>query len=131
MMLSGIIASGLLIAGDAPPPDPGAGSGGGGGGFELFLPLILMFVVMYMLLIRPQRRREKERQGMLGQLKAKDQVITIGGIQGKVVSIKDNEIVLLIDPRKDVQIKVTRASISHIQGSEGGDVTIQQPDAPK
>ena len=131
MTISGIIASGIIIA-EAAPPDPGApSSGGGGGGLGLFLPLILMFVVMYLLLIRPQRRREKERQGMLGQLKAKDNVITIGGIQGKVVSIKDNEIVLLIDARKDVQIKVTRASISHIQGSEGGDVTIQQPDAPK
>lgn len=130
MTISGIIAGGILIAAAA-PPDPGAPSSGAGGGLGLFLPLILMFVVMYLLLIRPQRRREKERQGMLGQLKAKDNVITIGGIQGKVVSIKDNEIVLLIDARKDVQIKVTRASISHIQGSEGGDVTIQPPVAPK
>ena len=130
MTISGIIAGGILIAGAA-PPDPGAPSGGTGGGFSLFLPLILMFVVMYLLLIRPQRRREKERQAMLGEIKAKDHVVTIGGIQGKVVSIKDNEVVLLIDARKDVQIKVTRASISHVQGSEGGDVTIQQPDAPK
>ncbi len=130
MTISGIIAGGILIA-EAAPPDPGAPSSGGGGGFGLFLPLILMFVVMYLLLIRPQKRRETERQAMLGQLKAKDHVVTIGGIQGKVVSIKDNEIVLLIDARKDVQIKVTRASISHVQGSEGGDVTIQQLDAPK
>ena len=130
MTISGIIASGILIA-ETAPQDPGASSGGGPGGFSLFLPLILMFVVMYLLLIRPQRRREKERQAMLGEIKAKDHVVTIGGIQGKVVSIKDNEIVLLIDARKDVQIKVSRASISHVQGSEGGDVMIQQPDAPK
>lgn len=130
MTISGIIASGILIA-ETAPQDPGASSSGASGGFGLFLPLILMFVVMYLLLIRPQRRREKERQAMLGEIKAKDHVVTIGGIQGKVVSIKDNEIVLLIDARKDVQVKVSRASISHVQGSEGGDVTIQQPDAPK
>lgn len=57
-----------------------------------FLPMILIFVVMYAILIVPQRKREKKTREMLSALKVGDLVITIGGIRGKIINIKDDEV---------------------------------------
>ncbi|AGC68302.1 preprotein translocase, YajC subunit [Thermoclostridium stercorarium subsp. stercorarium DSM 8532] len=63
--------------------------------FYLFLiqfgPLILMFVLMYFILIRPQRKKEKETREMINNAIVGDRVITIGGITGKIINIKDDE----------------------------------------
>ena len=55
------------------------------------------------------------------KLKEKDKVITAGGIHGQVVSLTDDEVILRIDARKDIQIKVTRGSVSTIKGSDAPD----------
>lgn len=54
-----------------------------------FLPLIIIVVIFYFLLIRPQRKRDKETKAMLESLKVGDKIVTIGGICGKIVKIKD------------------------------------------
>ena len=59
-----------------------------------FLPLILIFVVFYFLLIRPQKKREKEVQEMRQAIEVGDEVVTIGGIVGRVVSIKEDTLVV-------------------------------------
>ena len=59
-----------------------------------FGPIILMFVVFYFLLIRPQKKREKEVQEMRQAIEVGDEVVTIGGITGTVVDVKDNKFVL-------------------------------------
>jgi len=56
-----------------------------------FGPLILLFVIMYFILIRPQRKREKQTQEMINNAIVGDKVITIGGITGKIINIKDDE----------------------------------------
>ena len=56
---------------------------------SMFLPIVLIIVLMYFMMIRPQRKREKETKEMLGAMKVGDKVVTIGGICGKVVKIKD------------------------------------------
>lgn len=58
------------------------------------LPIALLFVVMYVILILPQRKRDKKNREMLNALKVGEDVITIGGVMGKVVNIKDDEITL-------------------------------------
>ena len=58
------------------------------------LPLILMFVVFYFLLIRPQKKRDKEVQKMRENIEVADEIVTIGGIIGRIVSIKEDTIVL-------------------------------------
>ncbi len=55
-----------------------------------FLPLIIIVVLFYFLLIRPQRKRDKETKAMLSAMKVGDKVVTIGGICGKIIKIKDN-----------------------------------------
>ena len=75
--------------------------------------MILMMVgIVYFLIIRPQRRRDRERTDLLGRIKVKDDIVTIGGIHGKILSMKEDEVTLLIDARKDIQMKVARASVS-------------------
>ena len=56
--------------------------------------IVLTFALFYFVLIRPQKKREKEEKAMLNALKIGDNVITIGGITGKIVSIKDDMLVI-------------------------------------
>lgn len=59
-----------------------------------FIPLILMIVVFYFLLIRPQKKRETETQKMRESIEVGDEIVTIGGIVGRVVSIKEDTLVI-------------------------------------
>lgn len=74
------------------------GSGEGSGGMLVMLvqivPLILVFVVMYFIMIRPQKKKEKEVQAMRSGLQVGDEVITVGGIIGRVVSLRDDTVVI-------------------------------------
>jgi preprotein translocase subunit YajC len=63
--------------------------GGTGGGLMSFLPIVLMFVVLYFLMIRPQMKRQKEQKAMIDALAKGDEVITAGGILGKVTKVTD------------------------------------------
>ena len=87
------------------------GQPGKGGGFSsllvLFLPLLLIW---YFLLIRPQQKKEKQKQQMISQLKKGDTVMTIGGIFGQVVQIKDNRITMKIADKTNVEVSKTAVS---------------------
>lgn len=85
---------------------------GGPGQLLSFLPLILIFVVFYFLLIRPQQKKAKQHQEMLGKLKKNDEVMTSGGIYGKVVTLADNVVTLEVAP--NVRIRVNRPQISAV-----------------
>ncbi len=56
--------------------------------------IIILFVVMYFLMIRPQKKRQKEEQEMRSALEIGDEIVTIGGIVGKVVTIRENDLVI-------------------------------------
>ena len=60
----------------------------------MFLPLVLVFAVMYFVMIRPENKRKKEAEEMRSTVKKGDKVVTIGGITGTVVDVKDNKFVL-------------------------------------
>jgi len=89
---------------------------GGPGSMLSFLPLILIFVVFYFLLIRPQQKRAKQHQEMLGKLKKNDEVMTSGGIYGKVMALADNVVTLEVAP--NVRIRVHRPQISTVVTSD-------------
>lgn len=75
---------------------------------------IFMFLaiglVMYFFIIRPQSKKAKEMREMLSQLKAGDEVLTTGGIIGKITGIKDDEVTLLVS--EGVRIRVQRSSVT-------------------
>ena len=93
-----------------------AGGGGGGGGgtsaFSGFIPIILLFGVFYFLLIRPQQKKSKEHRGMIERLKRDDQVITTGGLYGRITGITENSVTLEIAEK--VRVKVLRGQISAV-----------------
>jgi preprotein translocase subunit YajC len=75
-----------------------------------FLPLILMFVVMYFLMIRPQQKRAKEQRAMMEALAKGDEVVTAGGILGKVSKVTDTYVT--IEVAANTEIVVQKPSIT-------------------
>jgi preprotein translocase subunit YajC len=90
--------------------------GGQGSSFMTFLPIIFIFVIFYFLLIRPQQKQRKEHQNLLTSLKVGDQVITSGGIYGKITGIRENIITLEISDK--VRVKVSRGNIAGVVKSD-------------
>ena len=81
-----------------------------GSGFGQFIPLILIFVIFYFFLIRPQQKKVKEHKLMVSALKRGDQVITAGGVVGRVERILgDDKVDLLIS--ENVTIQVVQSTI--------------------
>ena len=82
-------------------------------GLESFIPIILIFVIMYFLLIRPQQKKIKEHKNMVDNLRRGDQVLTQGGIIGKITKVKEGE-EIEVELAKDVKVSVIRLSLIHI-----------------
>ncbi len=75
------------------------------------LMLVALFALMYFMLIRPQRKKEKQTQEMRANLKPGDEIVTIGGIFGKVVRVKDEEVTIQVGADK-TKIEVAKWGIS-------------------
>lgn len=88
-------------------------AGGAGSAFTSFIPLILIFAIMYFLLIRPQQKKLKEHKAMVDALRRGDQVITQGGIVGKVTKVKEGEDVE-VEIAEGVKVRVLRHSIQQV-----------------
>ncbi len=99
-----------LAAGESAGQQAGAGSV-----ISMFLPFVIIIGVMYFLMIRPQKKKEKLKQEMLSQLIVGDKVLTIGGIHGKIVSIKGENLVIETGKVGDPStIKIARWAISEV-----------------
>ena len=96
-------------AAPAAPASPLATGCAGQGG--MFVPMIMIFVVFYFMLIRPQQKKQREQQDWLKQLKKGDEVVTTGGVIGKISGLTDNTVTLEVQEK--VRLKVLR---SHIAG---------------
>jgi preprotein translocase subunit YajC len=82
-------------------------------GFQDFIPLILIFAIMYFLLIRPQQKKVKEHQNMVASLRRGDQVVTQGGLIGKVTKVKEeNEIE--VEVADGVKVRVLQNTIAQV-----------------
>ena len=84
-----------------------------GNAFAQFIPLILIFAIMYFLLIRPQQKKMKEHQQMVEALRRGDQVITQGGLIGKVVKVKENN-ELDVEIADGVKVRVVQSTIAQV-----------------
>lgn len=81
----------------------------GGGGLEGIVMLLIMFGIFYLLLIRPQQKRAKQHKELVEALKSGDEVVTAGGIHGKVVAVQDD--ILTLEIATGVKIKLNRSSV--------------------
>nr|WP_246447108.1 preprotein translocase subunit YajC [Undibacterium jejuense] len=70
-----------------------------------FLPLVLMFVVLYFLMLRPQMKRQKEQKAMMDALAKNDEVITSGGILGKVVKVTEAYVTLEVSEGTEIVVQ--------------------------
>ena len=84
-----------------------------GSGFAQFIPLILIFVIFYFFLIRPQQKKIKEHKAMVSALKRGDEVITSGGIVGKIERIIGNDRVEII-VSENVTVEVVQSTIQSV-----------------
>lgn len=91
MNLFGIVAQAAETAATAVPEGAAAPSAALAMLIQ-FAPLLIIIVLFYFMLIRPQRKRDKETRDMLNKMKVGDKVVSIGGICGKIVKIKDNHV---------------------------------------
>ncbi|MGH6696138.1 preprotein translocase subunit YajC [Sphingopyxis sp.] len=89
-----------------------AGSGGGAAGFLMLVPYLLIFAVFWFFLIRPQQVRAKEHRTKVAAVKPRDQVVTGGGIVGKVTSVDDDYAHVEIAP--GVKIKVVKSTLADV-----------------
>ena len=100
--MSFVIAQAAPAAGAAPAANP----------LMTFLPLILLFVVFYFLMIRPQMKRQKEHRNMVSALSKGDEVVTNGGIAGRVDEVGESFITVEIAP--NVKIKLQKGAVQQV-----------------
>jgi preprotein translocase subunit YajC len=82
-------------------------------GIQGIIPLILVFGIMYFMIIRPQQKKMKEHQNMISALRRNDQIVTQGGLIGKVTKVKDdNEVEVEIS--SGVTVRVVRSTIAQV-----------------
>lgn len=91
----------------------GAAPSGAAGAFMSFAPLILIFIIFYFLLIRPQQKRMKAHQAMIASAKPRDEVVTNGGLVGKVTKVDENY--LEIEIAQGVKVKVVKSMLADIR----------------
>jgi preprotein translocase subunit YajC len=97
----------------------------GGGGFLL---IIVAFAFLYFVLVRPQKRRQTEQARLLGSLEVGDEVLTAGGIYGRITSIEGDELMVEIAPQ--LEVRVARRAIGGVVKSEEVESGEQEPEEP-
>ena len=78
-----------------------------------FIPLILIFAIMYFLLIRPQQNKLKQHKAMVEAVRRGDQIITQGGIVGKVTKVKEGQ-EIEVEIAKDVKVRLIKSTIADV-----------------
>ena len=101
-------------------------------GYGSLIALVVLFAVMYFLMIRPQNKKDKQIKEMRGSLQVGDEIITIGGICGKIVKTKDETIVIQVGADK-VKFEMMRWAVSSVTKSSGKTVreVAEAEEAPK
>src|SRR6478752_4574726 len=87
-------------------------AGGQGGGIMSFLPLILIVVVFYFFMIRPQMKKAKDQKKYIEALKKGDKILTIGGIYGKIVEVRDDAS-MIIEVEDGSKMRISKNAVSN------------------
>lgn len=87
-----------------------AATAGGGSSIAMFAPLVIVFVIFYLLIFRPQQKQQKQRKLMLAELKRGDEIISNGGLYGKITDL--NDIFVMLQVANNVIIKLDRSQVN-------------------
>jgi preprotein translocase subunit YajC len=88
----------------------------GMGGLLQFAPMIFIFVIFYFLLIAPMRKKQKKAREMLAKLKKGDEVVTQGGVFGRISALDDERGIAVLEISSNVKVKVLRSAIVGLAG---------------
>jgi preprotein translocase subunit YajC len=91
-----------------------AGGAGAAGGLISFVPIVLIFAIMYFLMIRPQQKKVREHRSMVAALRRGDQVVTAGGLIGKVTKVDEQKAEVEVELAPNVKVRVVRSTISQV-----------------
>ena len=94
-----------------------AQAAGGAEGLMSFLPIILLFVILYFLMIRPQMKRAKEQKAMIEALQKGDEVVTAGGVVGRISKLGDQYLTLEIAPNTEVVVQRSAVQVPLPKGT--------------
>lgn len=90
-----------------------AGGAGGAAAFMQIVPLLLIFVVFYFLLIRPQQKRAKEHQAKIDAVVKNDEVVTGGGLLGRVTKVADDHVEVELAP--NVKVRALKSTLADVK----------------
>ena len=90
------------------------GGAGAAGGLISFVPIILIFAIMYFLMIRPQQKKVKDHKAMVEALRRGDQIVTAGGVIGKVTKVEDGKAEVEVEIAPNVRVRVVRSTIGQV-----------------
>ena len=76
--------------------------------------IVAIFMIFWFLILRPQKRREQQRKEMIAGIRKNDDVVTAGGIYGKVRDLTEDSIILEVDSKSGLTLKITRGSITRV-----------------
>ena len=76
--------------------------------------MLALLAIVYFLMIRPEKKRAQERKALLDKLQRGNKVITMGGIHGEIVSVKDDAVILLVDAEKGTTLKFSRSAVNNV-----------------
>ncbi len=93
----------------------------------LLLPVVFL-VILYVLLIRPQQKRRKEHQRMVTTASVGDDIVTIGGLHGRIIALSDDTMDIAVDADEDVVMRYERSSLGRIVQDEPD--AADEPDEP-
>lgn len=88
------------------------GASSAAGPFDFLLPMVVIFGAFYFLLIRPQQKRQKAHTALVSELSSGDEILTSGGILGKVTAVSEHYATVRI--AKDVEVKIQKSSVSQV-----------------
>jgi len=91
--------------------------GGGDPGFIGFLPIILMFVLLYFLMIRPQMKRAKEQKAMIEALQKGDEMVTAGGVVGRITKLGEQYVTIEIAPNTEIVVQRSAVQVPLPKGT--------------
>lgn len=87
-------------------------SSAGGDWVSMGVPILLMIAAVYFIIWRPEQKKKKDHENWLGSLKKGDEVVTVGGILGKVMSFDEGEQILTLEVQKDVRIRLLKTHVA-------------------
>jgi preprotein translocase subunit YajC len=116
MFRSGVVTL-FLCAVNAVAQDGGGGAQGPGGIGSILPMLVIMFVIIYFLMIRPEQKKQKKRQQMIAGIHKGDKVLTIGGVYGSVVGVKEDKLSVKIAENTTVDLR--KGAVSEVITKKG------------